>query len=89
VKYRRKLEFVEAIQFTRLGIEDVKAFMGQTPYRYSAERCINGKAYFCINLYAQCWLTAQEWDWIVLTKEGDYLTMDSTDFNNAFELDLI
>lgn len=86
--YREKLEKVEAIQFTRNNIEEVKQFTNGATHHFITPRCPNGKSCCLMNVAnsVNMPMTVIEGDYIVKTEDNIFYIYQQSVFEKHYEL---
>ena len=84
-RYRKKPIEIEAIQFTRDNVEEIKEFTEGNAFNFRTERSINGKSYCEIKILEGT-MTATEGDYIIKGVTGAFYPCKPDVFEKTYEL---
>ena len=84
-KYKKKPVEIEAVQFTRDNVEEIKEFTEGNAINFRTERCINGKSYCEIKILEGT-MTATEGDYIIKGVNGEFYPCKPDVFEKIYEL---
>jgi len=83
-KYRKKPVAIEAIQFTRGNLEEVKRFVGKFLISITTPRCLDGVMTAEISTFEGV-TTASENDFIIKGTQGEFYPCKPDIFAEAYE----
>ena len=83
-KYKKKPVGIEAVQFTRDNVEEIKEFTEGNAINFRTERCINGKSY-CEIKTLEGTMTATEGDYIIKGVNGEFYPCKENIFIKTYE----
>ena len=84
-KYKKKPVEIEAIQFTRDNVEEIKEFTEGNAINFRTERCINGNSYCEIKILGGT-MTATEGDYIIKGVNSEFYPCKPDVFEKIYEL---
>lgn len=84
MRFRRKLEEIEATNFTRQTFDFVKDFTNGKAHSFAIERSMNGSC-TCKIPATRGDATASEGDWILKHGDGEFSVCKPDDFVKAYE----
>ncbi len=84
MKFRKKLEFIEAVKFTRDAWDSVVEFTNGKATSLLIEKTPCGQAY-CIVTSLGCEMLANEGDWIIKSTNGEYYPCKPNIFISIYE----
>ena len=83
-KYQKKPVKIEAVQFTRDNVEEIKEFTEGNAVNFRTERFINGKSY-CEIKTLEGTMTATEGDYIIKGVNGEFYPCKPDIFEKTYE----
>lgn len=84
-QYRKKPVVIDAVQFTRKNVDEVKEFTNGTAHSFRTERSPNGKSY-CTIPTLEGEHTATEGDFIIKGVSGEFYPCKPDIFEKTYEV---
>lgn len=84
MKFRKKPQNIEAIQFKRDCFEDVKEFTNGKAFNFRTERCMNGRCYCDLRNLNRV-MTVVEGEYIIKDASGGFFTCKPDSFEKDYE----